>query len=113
MQPSADLPLKPQIPQLNAVALIVMELLHKNLYHTLFESHLSYEITVWGGISISKLKSVSTAQKHCIRIMFGDNEAYLEKHRTAARTRDIDTQKLGPEFLKKSTPSRYLITTKF
>ena len=67
----------------------------------LFESDLSYGITVWGGISISKLKSVSTAQKHCIRIMFGDNEAYLEKHRTAARTRDIDTQKLGPQFFEK------------
>ena len=33
--------------------------------------------------------------------MFSDNEAYLEKHRTAARTRDIDTQKLGPEFFEK------------
>ena len=33
--------------------------------------------------------------------MFGDNEVYLEKHRTAARTRDIDTQKLGPEFFEK------------
>ena len=33
--------------------------------------------------------------------MFGDNEAYLEKHRTAARTRDVDTQKLGPEFFEK------------
>ena len=75
--------------------------LHKNLYHTLFESHLSYGITVWGGISISKLKSVFTAQKHYICILFGDNEEYLEKHRTAARTRHIDNQKLGPEFFEK------------
>ena len=75
--------------QLNRIKKYLPTSLHKNLYHTLFESHLSYGITVWGGISISKLKSVFTAQKHCIRIMFGDNEAYLEKHRTAARTRDI------------------------
>ena len=87
--------------QLNRIKKYLPTSLHKNLYHTLFESHLSYGITVWGGISISKLKSVFTAQKHCIRIMFGDNEAYLEKHRTAARTRDIDTQKLGPEFFEK------------
>ncbi len=33
--------------------------------------------------------------------MFGDNEAYLEKHRTAARSRPIEAQKLGPEFFKK------------
>ena len=32
--------------------------------------------------------------------MFGDTEAYLEKHRTAARTRPIDSQKLGPEFFQ-------------
>ena len=35
-----------------------------------------------------------------MRIMFGDTEAYLEKHRTAARTRSKDCQKLGPEFFK-------------
>ena len=33
-----------------------------------------------------------------MHIMFGDKEAYLEKHRTAARTRPINSQKLGPEF---------------
>ena len=32
--------------------------------------------------------------------MFGDTEAYLEKHRTAARTRPVDMQKLGPEFFQ-------------
>ena len=87
--------------QLNRIKKYLPASLHKNLYHTLCESHLSYGITVWGNISISKLKSVFTAQKHCILIMFGDNEAYLEKHRTAARTRHIDNQKLGPEFFEK------------
>ena len=41
------------------------------------------------------------AQKHCIRILFGDKEKYLEKHRTAARTRPRDLQMLGPDFFKR------------
>ena len=32
--------------------------------------------------------------------MFGDTEAYLEKYRTAARTRSIDFMELGPDFYK-------------
>ena len=40
------------------------------------------------------------AQKYCIRKIFGATEAYLEKHRTAARTQSIDSQKLGPEFFQ-------------
>ena len=32
--------------------------------------------------------------------MFGDTEAYLEKHRTTARTRSKDSQKLGPKFFE-------------
>ena len=35
-----------------------------------------------------------------MRIMFGHTEAYLEKHRTAARARPKNLQKLGPEFFK-------------
>ena len=35
-----------------------------------------------------------------MRIMFGDKDAYLEKHQTAARKRPKDLQKLGPEFFK-------------
>ena len=55
---------------------------------------------MWGGLSNNTLNSVFIAQKHCIRVMFGDSdtEAYLEKHRTAARTRPKNMQKLGPEF---------------
>ena len=32
--------------------------LHKSLYHTLFESHLPYGITAWGGVSDKKLQSI-------------------------------------------------------
>ena len=87
--------------QLNRIKKYLPVSLQKNLYHTLFESHLSYGITVWGGISTSRIKPVFVAQKQCMRIMFGDNEAYLEKHRTAARTRPVEMQKLGSEFFEK------------
>ena len=86
--------------QLNRIKKYLPVSLHKSLYHTLFESHLSYGISVWGEVPHSKLNSLFIAQKYCIRIMFGDTEAYLEKHRTAARTRPIDSQKLGPEFFQ-------------
>ena len=86
--------------QLNRIKKYLPASLHKNLYQTLFESHLSYGITIWGGVSQRKLNKVFVAQKFCMRIMFGDTEAYLEKHRTAARTRSKDCQKLGPEFFK-------------
>ena len=84
--------------QLNRIKKYLPAHLYKSLYHTLFESHLSYGITVWGGVSHTKLNLLFLAQKHCIRILFGDKEAYLEKHRTAARTRSKELQKLGPDF---------------
>ena len=68
------------------------------MYHTLFESHMSYGITVWGLVSHSKLSKLFLLQKHCIRIMFGDKEAYLDKFKTAVRVRGRGGEKLGPEF---------------
>ena len=75
--------------------------LHKDLYHTLFESHLTYGITVWGGVAVSKIDPLFKAQKRCVRIMFGDKEAYLNKFKTSARSRTINNQKLGPDFYQK------------
>ena len=75
--------------------------MHKSIYHTLFESHLSYGITVWGGISKSKLGPLITIQKKCIRILFGDKSAYLNKYSTCARTRSIVNQTLGDKFFTK------------
>ena len=75
--------------------------MHKTLYHTLFESDISYGITVWGGISNNRLKPLFTTQKMCMRIMFGDKNAFLDKFKTSVRTRSLDSQVLGEEFYRK------------
>ena len=79
----------------------IPEHLHKSLYHTLFESHLVYCISVWGGCSLYKIARLWILQKNCIRIIFGDKEAFLEKFRTSARARPYPNQLLGEEFYRK------------
>ena len=74
---------------------------YKTLYSSLFESHLTYCITVWGGIPRTKIERLFRLQKHCVRILFGDLKTYLAKYETAARTRPIGSQILGPEFYRK------------
>ena len=79
------------------------ESLYKQIYHSLFESHLSYAISVWGGGSRNQLKALFTTQKKCIRILFGDFEKYRDKFRTCARTRPIKNQTLGTKFYAKES----------
>ena len=86
---------------LNRIKDIIPTKLHKELYHTLFESHMRYGITVWGGVSTNKLLPLFIIQKRCIRIMFGDRESYTDKFKTAVRTRPFGKQKLGTEFYTK------------
>ena len=74
------------------------ECLHKDLYHTLFESHLVYCISVWGGSSPSKISRLWISQKHCVRVLFGNKEAFLDKFRTCVRARPINNQLLGEDF---------------
>ena len=76
----------------------IPEELHRDLYHTLFESHLSYCISVWGGASSYVTTKVWTAQKHCIRVLFGDKQAYLDKFKTCAKTRPYPYQTLDCDF---------------
>lgn len=76
----------------------VPEELHKDLYYTLFESHLTYCISAWGSIAQSKMDAIHKIQKKVIRIMFGDTEAFKNKFRTCARVRPIGEQTLGGEF---------------
>ena len=71
---------------------------YKNIYYALFESHLTYGITVWGGVCKAKMEKLFVIQKHCIRILFGDLDAYLDKFCTCARVRPYGCQKLGATF---------------
>ena len=70
----------------------------KTLYFALFESHLSYCITVYGNTNKQYTGKLFVIQKHCMRILFGDYKAYLDKFKTCARTRPIEDQKLGHDF---------------
>ena len=79
----------------------------EQIYHSLFESHLNYAISVWGGVALSNLDSVFRTQKKCLRIMFGDTEAFLEKFRTCVRAREHGAQKLDKEFYSRE-PSKPL-----
>ena len=87
-----------QAGALNRIKDNVPQMYHKDLYYTLFESHLSYCISVWGGVASHKLDPLFTAQKRCIRIMFGDRETYMAKYETCARCRPFGKQTLGQTF---------------
>ena len=75
--------------------------LHKDLYHTLFESHMGYCLSSFGGISLNKMEPIHKLQKKVIRILFGDTSAYYDKFRTCARSRSFGNQTLGREFFMK------------
>ena len=72
------------------------------LYSALFESHLTYGISVWGSaLKDQPSDKLFVTQKHCIRILFGNLDAYLDKHSTCARARPYPYQKLGASFFEK------------
>ena len=80
------------------------------VYHALFESHLTYGITVWGGIKKAWMDKIFKIQKHCVRVLFGDLEMYLEKSRTCVRARpyigNVSSLKLGKEYFCKEHTKR-------
>ena len=76
--------------------------LYTKIYVSLFESHLAYGISVWGVALKNKANDkLFITQKHCIRILFGDYNAYMNKLSTCARTRPYGHQKLGGTFHQK------------
>ena len=77
------------IGRIHRIKNLIPQNLHKDIYHTLFESHLTFGISVWGGVSMNTLAPLFTTQKKCVRLLFGDNEAYSDKFKTCVRTRPI------------------------
>ena len=64
---------------------------------------MTYGITLFGGIGKTHLEKLFRVQKHCIRLLFGDLEKYLDKFKTCARTRPYGKQILGAEFFCKES----------
>ena len=61
--------LKCEIGKLNMMKHVIPSELYKNVYLTLFESHLSYGITAWpGGISKNLLQPLFITRKKCLAI---------------------------------------------
>ena len=56
---------------------------------------------MWGGVCKTKMDTVFTVQKHCIRILFGNYDAYKNKFLTCARIRPYKNQILGTEFFQR------------
>ena len=79
----------------------IPEHLRQEIYYTLFESHVSYCISVWGGVSSSLLAKIHILQKKALHVLFGDLEAFKDKFKTCARTRPLDQQILGESFYTK------------
>ena len=55
---------------LNTIKDNIPDDLHKSLYHTLFESHLTYGITVWGGVTNNKLLTLFKLQEKMLENTF-------------------------------------------
>jgi hypothetical protein len=71
--------LKCEVCKLCRIRHVIPKQYHKELYHTLFESHLGFGISVLGGINQNRLKPLFVTQKKYVRIIFGDKEVYLDK----------------------------------
>ena len=69
--------------------------------NTLFESYITYGITVWGSIPNRKFNKLFNAQKKILRVLFGDREKFLDKFRTCIRARPYPEQNLPTEFYVK------------
>lgn len=93
--------LKCQAGAINRIKECVPKDLYRDLYYTLFHSHLSYCIDVWGGVSSNMLNQLFVVQKLCVRILFGDKETYFDKFKTCARCRPLCEQRLGYSFYRK------------
>ena len=62
---------------------------------------MSYCISVFGHVCQTHSEKLFTVQKHCMKILFGDKQAYPEKFKTCYRTRPFDMQKAGAKFYER------------
>ena len=62
----------------------------KSIYFSLFESHLTYCISVWGVVSRVHIDKLFRLQKQCIRMLFGDHDMFMNKQTTPSPQKKLD-----------------------
>ena len=72
--------LKSAIAVIKRIKLCIGKENFKTLYFTLFECHILYGISNWGGIPKVRLDKIFRLQKKCIRIFFGDFDQFMDKY---------------------------------
>ena len=84
--------LKLSIVMIKRIKNMIPETEYMKIYDALFLSHLTYCITVWGGIPSYRLAKKFSIQKRCIRLLFGTEISYdhFEFYETCARTRTFN-----------------------
>ena len=96
--------LNSQVGILNRICRNIPKKHYKSLYYSLFESHLSYCISVFGKAPKYMLEKLFLTQKKCVRVLFGDYEAYVNKFKTCARTRGFENERLdASHYIKEHT----------
>ena len=74
---------------------------------------MNYCLTIYGGANKNHIEKLFRVQKHCVRILFGNRDEYLDKYNTCARVREIGKQRLGSEFYSKENSKPIFNNLKF
>ena len=64
---------------------------------------MNYCLTIYGAAGKNHTEKVFRIQKHCLRILFGNRDEYLDKFNTCARAREFGKQVHGAEFYSKES----------
>ena len=70
----------------------IPEHLYKEIYYTLFESHICYCLSVYGGASPNTLTQIHKIQKKALRVLFGDIEAFKDKFKDQLITKFLENR---------------------
>ena len=97
--------LKLSIVMIKRIKKFIPETEYLKIYDALFLSHLTYCITVWGGIPTYRLAKIFSIQKRCIRLLFGTqiNYDHPEFYETCARARTFDEHKTPKNYVLEHT----------
>ena len=72
----------------------------KSIYFSLFESHITYCISVWGGVGKVHIDKLFRLQKQCIRMLFGDQNMFMSKFSAQTTDEILDSDFYGREHTK-------------